>query len=136
MTVTLITAGILGFLFLILSLRVSLVRRSARISVGDGGNQQLELRCRAQANLAEYLPFTLFLIFLAEQAWGAKWYVIALAAAFVIARILHALGMRSLAPTPPRFIGATLTYAVLALLSFLVLAKGIALLAPCASCGG
>ena len=136
MTITLITAGILGFLLLVLSLRVSLVRRAAHISIGDGGNQQLELRRRAQANLAEYLPFTLFLLFLAEQAWGRKWYVVALAAAFVIARMLHAIGMRSATPTAPRFLGAAATYAILAILSFLVLAKGVALLAPCTNCGG
>ena len=136
MTVTLITAGLLGLLLLILSVRISLVRRSDHISIGDGGNPKLELRRRAQANLVEYLPFVLFLIFLAEQAWGATWYVIALAIAFVIARILHPFGMRTANPTAPRFIGAATTYAVLALLSFLVLARGVSLLAPCATCGG
>lgn len=136
MVVTLFTAGMLGFLLLALSLRVSLRRRSAGISVGDGGDAQLLLRRRAQANLVEYAPVTLFLVFLAEQAWGASWYVTALAALFVVARILHAVGMQTASPTPARFVGASVTYAVLALLSFLVIAKGIALLAPCPTCAG
>ena len=136
MVVSLFTAGMLGFLLLILSLRVSLRRQSAGISVGDGGDSELLLRQRAQANLVEYAPITLFLVFLAEQTWGSSWYVTALAALFVVARILHPLGMQTASPTIARFIGASVTYAVLALLSFLVIAKGIALLAPCTACAG
>ncbi len=134
MTITLFTAGLIGLLLLILSLRVSFYRRSAAISIGDGGDPAMVLRLRAQANLVEYAPLTLFLLFLAEQAWGPTWYVMALAALFVAARVLHAIGMRTATPTLARFIGASATYAVLALLAFLALARGIALIAPCPTC--
>ena len=46
MPVTLVTAALCGLLYFWLSLRVVEVRRSAKVSLGDGGDEQLLQRIR------------------------------------------------------------------------------------------
>jgi hypothetical protein len=127
MQVTMIAAGLLGLLLLALSIRVTMIRRSGGVSMGDGGRPDLLARVRAQANCAEYVPAGLILIFLAEQGFGATWFVIALAAAFVAGRFFHPVGMAMPAPNAPRILGTVLTWTPLGLLAILVLAKGLTL---------
>ena len=127
MQVTMITAAILGLLLVILSVRVTLIRRADRISVGDGGNADLALRMRAQGNCTEYVPTGLILLFLAEQAYGATWFVVALAATFVVGRLLHPVGMALPAPNAPRVLGMVGTWTPMALLAILLLVHAIRL---------
>jgi uncharacterized membrane protein YecN with MAPEG domain len=127
MQVSMITAGLLGLLLVILSIRVTLIRRADGISVGDGGNAALNLRMRAQGNCTEYVPTGLLLLFLAEQGFGATWFVIALAATFVVGRVLHPIGMGLPAPNVPRVVGMVCTWTPMGLLAILVLMKGVAL---------
>ncbi len=76
-----------------LAIRVGQVRRAERISIGDGGNERLIARMRAQLNFAEYAPIVLILIALVELAVGTETWLYAVAALFVVARILHPFGM-------------------------------------------
>jgi uncharacterized membrane protein YecN with MAPEG domain len=131
MQVSMITAGILGLLVVILGFRISAIRRAARISLGDGGNPVLEARIRAHGNCVETVPIALILLFLAEQAYGHPWYIIALAAVLVISRLLHPVGMALPSPNLPRVAGILGTWGVTAILAFLVLARGLSL---CGSC--
>ena len=62
MIVTLMTAGLCGLLYLWLSIRVVQVRQSAKVLLGDGGDELLLSRIRAHANFAEYVPICLILI--------------------------------------------------------------------------
>ncbi|MFN3591957.1 MAG: MAPEG family protein [Thermaurantiacus sp.] len=128
MVVTLVTAGGLGLLYLILSFRVVAVRRSARVEIGDGGNRILLSRIRAHGNFAEYVPLSLFLLFLAEQAHGASTLLVTLAAVLGVSRLLHPMGMAMRAPNVPRFVGALGTFSVLAVLAGMVLWAGVQLL--------
>ena len=132
MPVTMISAGILGLLLVALALRISIRRRAAGISLGDGGDAELLARVRAHANCAEWVPIGLILLALAERSAGATPIVIALAALLVGARLLHPLGMSRPAPNAPRFLGAVLTYLAVAALALLVIARGFPV---CASCG-
>ncbi|MBA5776345.1 MAPEG family protein [Stappia sp. F7233] len=66
MTITPIYAGLLGLVFLVLSIRVIRVRRGERVSLGDGGSKILLRRQRAHGNFAEYTPLVLILMALAE----------------------------------------------------------------------
>lgn len=91
--IALVTAGGLAFINLWLSIRTSQVRHSAGISIGDGGNDLLIRRMRAQANFVENAPFVLILIALIEYAAGSSLWLWLASAAFLIARVLHALGM-------------------------------------------
>jgi uncharacterized membrane protein YecN with MAPEG domain len=73
--------------------RAGKLRRQLGISVGDGGNEALLRRMRAQANFIETAPFFLFLVFGLELC-GANRIALAIAAAlFVLARISHGVGM-------------------------------------------
>jgi uncharacterized protein len=125
MQATMIAAGLLGLLLLVLSIRVTLIRRSAHISMGDGGNAELEARCRAQGNCTEYVPTGLILLFLAEQAMGTHAPVIGLAALLVVGRFLHPVGMALPAPNAWRVAGMIGTWTSIGLLAILVLWAGV-----------
>lgn len=108
--VTGIAASILGLLYVRLSLNVIGFRRKHEVSVGDGGHEDLFRAIRAQANLAEYAPIALILIACLELNQAPIWLVALLAAAFVIGRILHPLGMKNAnSPLQPRVRGMQLT---------------------------
>ncbi len=127
MQVTMISAGILGLLLVVLSLRISQLRRADHVSMGDGGIPALQERIRAQGNCTEYVPTGLILIFLAEQGYGPTWFVVALAVLFVAARLAHPIGMGMPAPNAARLFGALGTYGAIALLAAIVLVKAVTL---------
>jgi uncharacterized membrane protein YecN with MAPEG domain len=105
--VALVTAGAAALLNFWLGLRVSRLRMSEKISVGDGGNVRLIARMRAQLNFAEYAPLVLILIALIELARGTQMWLWGVALAFIVGRILHAFGMDGW--LPGRTIGIALT---------------------------
>jgi uncharacterized protein len=93
LTVTPIYAAGLAILFIILSARVIMFRRTYSIAFGDGGNAELQRRVRAQANCAEYAPFGLILLLLMELN-GAGWGLLHFAGAtFLAGRVLHGYGI-------------------------------------------
>jgi uncharacterized membrane protein YecN with MAPEG domain len=91
--VALTTAGAAALLNIWLGIRISRMRLSQKISVGDGGNPMLAARMRAQLNFAEYAPIVLILIALIELGHGTSNWLWAVGAIFVIGRIFHAVGM-------------------------------------------
>jgi uncharacterized protein len=73
-TITGLYGAALAVLFVVLSARVILFRRANKVSLGDGGDPDLLGRIRAQGNFAEYAPFGLLLILIAElQGSPALW---------------------------------------------------------------
>ncbi|MGL4543362.1 MAG: MAPEG family protein [Polymorphobacter sp.] len=117
MQTTLLTAGLLGLIFLVLSGRVIKVRGSAKVSLGDGGDQTLLSRIRAHANFAEYVPLLLILLGLIEYINDTNMLVQGLGALIVVARLSHAIGMARHGANLFRVIGAVGTLTALALLS-------------------
>ena len=91
MTLTMAAASIL--LNIWLGGRVSRMRAVHRVSIGDGGIEPLVARMRAHANFVEWGPFFLILLALIELARGQPLWLWVLASLFIVARILHALGM-------------------------------------------
>ena len=75
--ITTLAASALALLLFVVSLRVIFFRRKNRISIGDGGEEELAYRVRAQANLTEYAPITLILIGLAELQDAPFWLALA-----------------------------------------------------------
>ena len=67
MTITAFYASLLAVLFLFLSVRVIGWRREQRVEIGHGEDSELLRRMRVHANFAEYVPFTLLLMALAES---------------------------------------------------------------------
>jgi len=121
-------AGLLALLFVVLSLNVIRLRRTARVSLGDGGDPALQRGIRAHGNLAEYGPLGLLLLLLMEIGGGAGILVHGLAAVFVAARCLHAAALTSPAPRMLlRTVGmvATLTVITIAAIGCILLSLGI-----------
>lgn len=112
MSVTLVTAGLCGLIFFILSLQVSLVRRAQKVSLGDGGNDLLLSRIRAHANFAEYVPLALILIGVIETEAGESIGLSAAGTLLILSRVAHAIGMHSRSG-PFRAAGTIGTYIVL-----------------------
>lgn len=110
--VALATAAACALINFWLAIRVGIVRRAEGVSIGDGGNERLIARMRAQLNFAEYAPFVLILIALVELAVGTHGWLWGIAGAFVVARILHPFGMDGVWK-PGRQIGIALTFLIL-----------------------
>jgi uncharacterized membrane protein YecN with MAPEG domain len=91
--VTLCTAGAAAVVNFWLGLRISRLRLAEKIFVGDGGDDRLVRRMRAQLNFAEYVPLTLILLALVELATGSSIWLWGVGALIILGRLLHAFGM-------------------------------------------
>ncbi|HEY0414728.1 MAG TPA: MAPEG family protein [Allosphingosinicella sp.] len=100
--ITLTIAGAATLLNMWLGRRIGQLRMAHRISIGDGGNEALIARMRAQANFVEYTPFFLILLGLIELAVGPQLWLWIVAALYILARIAHGLGMDRPRPDPLR----------------------------------
>ena len=92
------TAAITGFyaaplavLFIVLSARVITYRRGNAISLGDGGDQVMLARMRAQGNFAEYAPFGLLLMLIAEAQGGDPFWLHVCGLLLLTGRVLHGI---------------------------------------------
>ncbi|RYH11851.1 MAPEG family protein [Tropicimonas sp. IMCC6043] len=92
LVITPVYAGLLSLLLIGLSARVIRHRYAARISVGDGGDPEMQRRMRAQANCAEYAPIGIILLAMAEIQGMPAWLVTLFGAMLLLGRILHAWG--------------------------------------------
>ena len=114
MTLLLVLAALLGLIFFFLSLRTSLVRRRAKVSLGDGGNPELQMAIRAHGNFIEYVPISLLLLAFLEMRTVSIYVVTVLGVMLVAGRCFHAIGIsRANASFRLRQIGAVLTLLVL-----------------------
>jgi uncharacterized membrane protein YecN with MAPEG domain len=113
--ITLTIAGAAALLNIWLARRVGQMRLAHKVSIGDGGNEALIARMRAQANFVEYTPFVLILMGLIELAEGSKLWLWIVGVAYILARIAHGLGMDRPRPDPLRLrtIGVIATALVL-----------------------
>ena len=91
--ITLVSAGAMALINVWLGYRVGQVRTSEKVSVGDGGNERVIRRMRAHANFVEYAPFALALFGLIEFTQGTSPWLATVAGLFLVARILHGIGM-------------------------------------------
>lgn len=112
LTITGLTAAALAILLVLLALDTIRNRFRTRLSFGLGDDASLTSASRAHGNLAENAPITLILIGLLELSGADKQILTWVAAAFVLARISHAIGLYipSKGPPPlPRAIGVVST---------------------------
>jgi uncharacterized membrane protein YecN with MAPEG domain len=93
--------------------RCSNIRVTEKIIHGDGGHGLLHRRMRAQSNFTEYTPIALVLIVVLDLAEQDGWLLGLTALAFMIGRVLHAIGMDAEGPVKPRMIGMMLTLPLL-----------------------
>lgn len=76
-----------------LAMRCGQVRTREKINFGDGGNELMTRRMRAQANFIEQVPLTLILLGLLEAAGKGGAWLAPLGGLFMLGRIAHAIGM-------------------------------------------
>ena len=94
LTFTTLLTGLFALMMVPLSLKVSMRRvKLGGISSGDGGDETLHRRIRAHGNFVEYAPMALIAVALVEYGGGATSLVITLACAFLVSRVVHAIGM-------------------------------------------
>jgi uncharacterized membrane protein YecN with MAPEG domain len=91
--VTSIYASLLALLIVGLSVAVIKLRRKNRVSVGDGGNEELQLAIRTHSNAVEYIPIALMLLLTLELNGAPKILIHILGATLLVGRILHAMGL-------------------------------------------
>lgn len=91
--ITALAASVLALLYVKLAFVVIGYRRKNKVSVGDGGDEQLQQRIRAHANLTEYAPIGLILLACLEANQAPWWLTLILAATFCAGRFLHPIGM-------------------------------------------
>lgn len=109
LTITLTIAAAAALLNIWLMMRVGKVRMAEKISVGDGGNENVIRRMRAHSNYVESMPIVLILIAAIEITTGTSIWLWAIAAIYVLGRIAHAFGMDGGALEKGRFIGTLTT---------------------------
>ena len=122
MPVFFVCAGLLGLLAAVLTINVGIMRGRKKINLGDGGDPEMIAAIRAHANLIEFAPLCLLLIYVASDFYGF-WTTAALSALFLLARVLHAGGMLGVIPQG-RFLGATGTTVVLVVTSIMLAITG------------
>jgi hypothetical protein len=87
-------AGLFALMMVPLSAQVSIARLHAgMVAFGDGGDETLRRRMRAHGNFIEYAPTALIAVGLMELGGAGPALVGTLAAAFLVSRVLHAVGM-------------------------------------------
>ena len=111
--VTLTAAAGAALINIWLSIRIGRLRTAHKISVGDGGNEPLNRRMRAQLNFAENVPLVLVLIAALEisgagRLWGNAW-LLPVAGLFLLGRIAHGVGMDGGSLQIGRMIGTIVT---------------------------
>ncbi len=91
--ITSIYASLSALLIVRLSVAVIKLRRKNRVSVGDGGNEELQLAIRAHSNAVEYIPIALLLLLTLELNGAPQILIHVLGVTLLVGRILHAMGL-------------------------------------------
>jgi len=116
--ITSLYASLSVLLIVKLTLSVIKLRRKNRISVGDGGNEELQLAIRTHSNAVEYIPIALLLLLTLELNGAPKLLIYLLGAALLIGRIIHAMGLPA-KNLQKRVLGMQITISLLITLAIL-----------------
>ncbi len=111
--ITPLYAALAAVILIVLSIRVIGARRSHKVAIGDGADENLARRIRAHGNFTEYTPLVLVLILLLELGGAPAWQLHLLGVALILGRIVHAWSLTAHSGIG-RLIGMTLTFLVLA----------------------
>ncbi len=126
MDITVLYAGLLGLLHLTLTMRVIRGRQTLSVSLGHGGDAELERRIRGHANFVEYVPLVLVLMLALEGTGAASGLIHGIGIILVIARALHGFALAYTESWfPGRFYGTLLTLIVLAIASLAAVYQGV-----------
>lgn len=112
--ITAFYAAVLALVFLVLTGAVIAGRLNKQIALGTNNDKDMTKRVRAHANFAEFVPFALLLLMMAEMQAAPLWAVHMAGIMLVFGRVFHARGINHAhsAHWHRRF-GALLTYIVI-----------------------
>jgi uncharacterized membrane protein YecN with MAPEG domain len=123
--ISLAAAGAAALTNIWLSFRIGMVRSAKKISIGDGGDEALIRRMRAQANFVENTPIVLILIAVIELSRPANLWLAGVAVLYTLGRVAHGVGMDGGVFKTGRMVGTLIT--MLSLLGLAVWAGTIAI---------
>ncbi len=123
MPVFFICAGLIGVLAVLLTANVGRLRTRKKIFLGDGGDPEMLSAIRAHANLIEFAPLCLLIIWLLHGPYGHRTIAV-MGIILLVARLLHAGGMLGLVPMG-RMVGAMGTTILLAVASVMLALAGL-----------
>lgn len=107
-------AGLFGLLMILLKGNVGRVRTSEKVGFGDGNNEALQRAIRVQGNAVEDVPVVLVGLLALGLMNAPVLLIHGLGATFLVARILHAVGLGgSSGGSPGRMFGTLLTLIVM-----------------------
>ena len=106
---TLTAAAACALVNIWLSVRIGRVRTTEKISIGDGGNDLLARRMRAQLNFAENTPLVLILIAAIELTGKGGAWLLPIGGIYALGRVAHGIGMDGTAFGQGRMIGTLIT---------------------------
>ena len=120
--VSALTAGVLGVLTILLSVRVVIHRARSKQSLNLEGDPQLIVAGRVFGNFTEYVPISLLLLGLAELNGNSTTLLWTIAGLMVAGRVIHMFGLSLDKPvTVARVVGMICTWACIGLGSVLAL---------------
>jgi len=117
-TITPVYVALIALVMLVLSARVSKLRVKQGISLGSGGDGNVDVAIRGFGNLTEYAPIILIMLLMMELQGIQELWLHVYGAVFLIARILHPMGLFDQRGAPKwkrlsRQIGSTATLVLL-----------------------
>ena len=86
-------AALFALFFIVLSVRTLRLRRRLRIAIGDSGDERMLRVIRVHSNFAEYVPFTLLLVLLAEIQGARLVLLHGVCLSLLAGRVSHAFGV-------------------------------------------
>lgn len=120
--ITSLFIAIFAIALIALSIPVSLRRVKVGVPVGEGTDEPLRRRIRAQGNFIEYVPLALIALGLVEAHEAPTWMVLSIGIVLALGRLLHVIGMLCNVAALRGF-GMILTYLSLALAAVRLLAS-------------
>jgi uncharacterized protein len=108
--ITALYAALNAILNIVLAERVSRLRGKHKVSLGMGEAPQLLVAIRGHANNAEFVPFALLMLLLAELCGGERVFLHVLGGLLLLARIAHPIGLARKSPNPFRYFGTAVTW--------------------------
>lgn len=91
--ITTVFVALLALMLTGISIRVTVLRASKKISFSDGGDQEMQRAIRVQGNFIEYVPMALALMASIEALGTRHWLVYLFGAVLLVARLVHAWGL-------------------------------------------
>lgn len=122
-------AGLLGLIFLVLTVRVVTRRAAVKATLGTGGDSLLERRIRAHGNFIEFVPLVLILMILLEMQNVSIWIVHLVGVCLVAGRVIHSVNIsREAESLAGRIVGMLLTLTALGVASIAAMLRSFAVM--------